>query len=108
MESVSRYIVDRMLLYELISIEDAKYYVYSIQLILEKTTCLALILCASLFFNATFYVASFLLIFTAIRRYSDGIHCESTLGCFIASVCLSLSTVKVSEVFSDILICQGG
>ena len=94
MEQLSIYISDRMAIRGIISEEDKPYYCYSVQTLLEKTIGLSLILAISLYFHILLQIAAFLVVFTAIRRLSDGYHCKTAYGCLIASVLLCLSTTQ--------------
>ena len=96
MEFISALIADRMCKNEIIKEDDLRFYAYSIQLLLEKTIGLILIGIFALVFNTVIEIAVFLTVFCLIRSYSDGIHCKTSIGCFISSVLLSLSTIPAA------------
>ena len=81
---------------EIIKEDDLRFYAYSIQLLLEKAIGLILIGIFALVFKAFLEIAVFLIVFAVIRSYSDGFHCKTSIGCFIASVLMSLSTIPVT------------
>ncbi|MCR4689134.1 MAG: accessory gene regulator B family protein [Saccharofermentans sp.] len=99
MEHISSCIADRLVLNQIIDESDRIYYSYSIQLILERIVGISLICIASLFVHAFFQIAVFLMIFAVVRMSCDGYHCKTSIGCFIVSVLVSLSTVPVSYVY---------
>lgn len=96
MEYLSALIADRMCKNEIIKEDDLSFYAYSIQLLLEKTIGLILIGIFALVFKAFIEIAVFLIVFAVIRSYSDGIHCKTSIGCFISSVLMALSTIPVT------------
>ena len=96
MEYLSALIADRMCKNEIITEDDLRFYAYSIQLLLEKTIGLLLIGIFALVFKAFIEIAVFTVVFAVIRSYSDGIHCKTSIGCFIASLLLALSTIPVT------------
>ena len=71
---------------EIIKEDDLKFYAYSIQLLLEKTIGFILIGIFALLSGAFIEIAVFLAVFCVLRSYSDGIHCKTSIGCFISSV----------------------
>ncbi len=101
MEQLSICIVNRMASRGVILEEDKQFYCYSVQTLLEKAICLSLIFVLSLYFHIVFQVATFLVIFTTIRRFSDGYHCETAYGCLFASVLLCLSTPQFVDLIDD-------
>ena len=92
MERLSIYISDRMVLKGIISESDKPDYCYSVQLLLEKTAGLTLILISAACFHMLVQIIAFLVVFISIRRFSDGFHCQTTAGCLCASVLMCLST----------------
>ena len=82
---------------EIIEEDDLRFYAYSIQLLLEKTIGFILIGTFALIFGAFIEIAVFLAVFCVIRSYSDGFHCKTSIGCFISSVLLSLSTIPAAK-----------
>ena len=82
---------------DIIKEDDVKFYAYSIQLMLERVTGFILIGIFALVFKAFFEIAVFTITFSVIRTSSDGIHCKTSIGCFIASVLTALSTIPVSN-----------
>ena len=97
MEYLSALIADRMCKNEIIKEDDLRFYAYSIQLLLEKTIGLILIGIFALVFKAFIEIAVFTVVFVVIRSFSDGIHCKTSIGCFISSVLLTLSTIPVTN-----------
>jgi len=98
MEYLSTYLAGRMCRNEIIKEDDVKFYAYSIQLMLERVIGFILIGIFALVFRAFFEIAIFTVVFSVIRTSSDGIHCKTSIGCFISSVLLSLSTIPVSNL----------
>lgn len=107
MENISAFIADRMCKLEIIKKDDLKFYAYSIQLLLERTIGLILIGIFALAFKSFFEIAVFVITFALIRIHSDGMHCKTSIGCFITSVLMSLSTIPVSTwLMSNPIICK--
>lgn len=98
MEYLSTYLADRMCRNEIIKEDDVRFYAYSIQLMLERVIGFILIGIFALVFRAFFEIAIFTVVFSVIRTSSDGIHCKTSIGCFISSVLLALSTIPVSNL----------
>ena len=107
MEQLSSCITDRMIALDIINRDDKDCYCYSVQGILEKITCLSLIVICASIFQSLIEILAFLSIFMLIRRSSDGIHCKTTIGCFCASTMMSLSTVLVANA-ANCATCIGG
>ena len=107
MENISAFIADRMCKLEIIKKDDLKFYAYSIQLLLERTIGLILIGIFALAFKSFFEIAVFVITFALIRIHSDGMHCKTSIGCFITSVLMSLSTIPVSTwLMANPIICK--
>lgn len=107
MENISAFIADRMCKLEIIKKDDLKFYAYSIQLLLERTIGLILIGIFALAFKSFFEIAVFVITFALIRIHSDGMHCKTSIGCFITSVLMSLSTIPVSTwLMENPIICK--
>ena len=107
MENISAFIADRMCKLEIIKKDDLKFYAYSIQLLLERTIGLILIGIFALAFKSFFEIAVFVLTFALIRIHSDGMHCKTSIGCFITSVLMSLSSIPVSAwLMANPIICK--
>jgi len=98
MENISALIADRMCKLEIIKEDDLKYYAYSIQVLLERTIGFILIGIFALAFRSFFEIAVFVTTFILIRIHSDGIHCRTSIGCFISSVLFTLSTIPVTSL----------
>ena len=97
MEYISTYLADRMCRNDIIKEDDVKFYAYSIQLMLERVIGFILIGIFALVFKSFFEIAVFTITFSVIRTSSDGIHCKTSIGCFISSVLMALSTILVSN-----------
>ncbi|MBO7453116.1 MAG: accessory gene regulator B family protein [Paludibacteraceae bacterium] len=109
MEQLSACIADRMIDLNIISSDDKDCYCYSVQGLLEKITCLTLIIVLAYIFHSLVGVIAFLSVFMLIRRSSDGIHCKTAVGCFFASTVISLSTIQVVRTINrNCAICIGG
>ena len=107
MEYISTYLADRMCRNDIIKEDDVKFYAYSIQLMLERVIGFTLIGIFALVFKAFFEIAIFTVVFSLIRTSSDGIHCKTSIGCFISSVLMALSTIPVSNwIISYPLLCM--
>ena len=92
---------------DIIKEDDVKFYAYSIQLMLERVIGFTLIGIFALVFKAFFEIAIFTVVFSLIRTSSDGIHCKTSIGCFISSVLMALSTIPVSNwIISYPLLCM--
>lgn len=98
MEYISTYLADRMCRNDIIKEDDVKFYAYSIQLMLERVIGFTLIGIFALVFKAFFEIAIFTVVFSLIRASSDGIHCKTSIGCFISSVLTALSTIPLSNL----------
>lgn len=109
MEQLSACIADRMIDLNIISSDDKDCYCYSVQGLLEKITCLTLIIVLAYIFHSLVGVIAFLSVFMLIRRSSDGIHCKTAVGCFFASTIISLSTIQVVRTINgNCAMCIGG
>lgn len=109
MEQISMYMSERMVLQGIISEEDKPNYCYSIQLLLEKIVGLSLILVSAAYFHILLQTLAFLVVFITIRRYSDGIHCRTSAGCFCASVLMCHSTSFIAPLLNNnCAMCIGG
>lgn len=109
MEQLSACIADRMIDLNIISSDDKDCYCYSVQGLLEKITCLTLIIVLAYIFHSLVGVIAFLVVFMLIRRSSDGIHCKTAVGCFFASTIISLSTIQVVRTINgNCAMCIGG
>ena len=98
MENISALIADRMCKLEIIKEDDLKYYAYSIQVLLERTIGFILIGIFALAFRSFFEIVVFVTTFILIRIHSDGIHCRTSVGCFVSSVLFTLSTIPVTTL----------
>ncbi len=101
MEYLSTILADRMCKHEIIREDDKKYYAYSIQLLLEKAIGILLIGIFAFVFKSVIEIAVFLVTFSLIRIHSDGIHCKTSIGCFVSSVLLTLSAIPVTSFISS-------
>ena len=109
MEQLSACITNRMIDLDIICSDDKDFYCYSVQGLLEKITCLTLIIVSASLFHSLVGVIAFLVVFMLIRRSSDGIHCKTTIGCFLASTVFSLSTIVVVRIINgNCAMCIGG
>lgn len=109
MEQLSACITNRMIDLDIICSDDKDFYCYSVQGLLEKITCLTLIIVSASLFHSLVGVIAFLVVFMLIRRSSDGIHCKTTIGCFLASTVISLSTIVVVRIINgNCAMCIGG
>ena len=109
MEQLSACITNRMIDLDIICSDDKDFYCYSVQGLLEKITCLTLIIVSASLFQSLVGVIAFLVVFMLIRRSSDGIHCKTTIGCFLASTVISLSTIVVVRIINgNCAMCIGG
>lgn len=100
MEQLYSYVTDRMINYDIISVDDKEYYAYSIQVLAERIICLLLITLAALIFNALLEVSFFILVYALIRKNCDGFHCRTSVGCFCASTVMSLSTILIGNILT--------
>lgn len=107
MEQLSACLTERMINLDIISSDDKDCYCYSVQGLLEKITCLSLIIFCASIFHSLIGVLAFLSVYILIRRSSDGIHCKTTIGCFCASTAMALSTIWVARIM-NCAICIGG
>lgn len=109
MEQLSACITNRMIDLDIICSDDKDFYCYSVQGLLEKIICLTLIIVSASLFHSLVGVIAFLVVFMLIRRSSDGIHCKTTIGCFLASTVISLSTIVVVRIINgNCAMCIGG
>ena len=100
MEHLSACVTDRMITLGIISSDDRDSYCYSVQVLLEKTICLTMIILLASLFHSLFGVIAFLCVFMLIRRSADGIHCKTAIGCFCASTLMALSTIWTSRILN--------
>ena len=96
MEQLSSCITDRMIEFNIISIDDREYYCYSVQVLVERTIGIMLILMSAMVFHSLLDVSAFLCVFVLIRRNTDGFHCKTSIGCFCVSTIMALSTIPVA------------
>ena len=108
MEQLSMYMSERMVMHGIISEADKLNYCYSIQMLLEKVVGMSLILISAAYFHILLQTVAFLVVFVTIRRFSNGVHCRSSAGCFCASVLMCLSTSFIAPLLnSDCAMCMG-
>lgn len=100
MNQMSLRLAERMVDYDLIGSDDIAFYAYSIQLFLEATVFILAIFTIAAVLGCVFEIVSFLAVFMLIRKFSDGFHCKSSLGCFIVSVLCTLSTIIMVPLLS--------
>ena len=109
MEHLCDCVTMKMINLDIINCDDRDYYCYSIQLLFERTICISLILLLAGILHSLIEILSFLTVFILIRRYSDGFHCRTSLGCILASSIMTLSTIPlVRYLFADCAVCIGG
>lgn len=97
MEIVIERLVGKMLQEKMISIEDKKWYIYSLQLIIEKLISFSTILLLALMFGYFFQTVGFLLVFSVIRKYSGGFHFNHFWSCYLFSIGTYLAFVLVYQ-----------
>lgn len=109
MEKVASYIANRLVISELIHRDEARLYTYAIQVQVERCIAIACILLVSFFLKATLEMIAFLIVFMLLRRHSSGFHCETSVGCFLASFVISISTVFIVPLLKNTdFLCLGG
>lgn len=109
MEKIASLIAGRMVVYDLIRQDDAKFYAYAVQIRIERLMAALIILAISVYLKAVVEIASFLLSFILIRRHSDGFHCDTSIGCLFTSSLLSASTVYIVPILkNNSFLCLGG
>lgn len=86
MDKVVSKIVDSMLDEQIISIEERDIYVYSLQMIIEKTIGYIAIFVLALVFDLFLPTVMFVIFFGAIRKYSGGFHLAHFYSCFLMSI----------------------
>lgn len=97
MEIVVERLVDKMLQEKMISTEDKKWYIYSLQLIIEKIVSYSTILLLAMIFGFFFQTIGFLLVFSVIRKYSGGFHFKHFWSCYLFSIGTYLAFVLVYQ-----------
>lgn len=70
----------------MISEEDEEWYVYSLQIIIEKIIGFSTILAISVIWNYLLQTVAFLLVFSIIRNYSGGFHFRHFSSCYFFSM----------------------
>lgn len=95
MDKVVSKIVDSMLDEQLISREERDIYVYSLQMIIEKTIGYVAIFTLALVFDMFLPTVMFVIFFGTIRKYSGGFHLAHFYSCFIMSIGIYLVMCKM-------------
>lgn len=99
MKIIVERLVDKMLYENMISQEDKEWYIYSLQIVIEKTIGLSTILLLGVLFDYLFQTIGFWLVFSGIRKYSGGFHLKHFWSCYLFSVGTYLIFVQVYQKF---------
>lgn len=82
--------------------DDTEYYIYSIQIMLEKIIGYSVLLALSIVFKVFFQSIVFLLFFSWLRKFTNGLHLPTFKTCFIASISIYILMVNlIDKVFVD-------
>lgn len=85
MEKIAAFLADKMLDEKMISQEDKDWFVYSLQVVIEKIIGYVSILLLAMMFNCFFQTVLFLLVFSGVRQYSGGFHLKHFWSCYLLS-----------------------
>lgn len=97
MRKAAVYLACRMRTEQLITPEDYEWYVYSIEIILEKIIGYLTILIIGMFFGVLGETITFLIYFAGIRKYSGGFHMNHFYSCFLMSIGTYLAWLFIWE-----------
>lgn len=86
MEIIVKHIVNKMLCENMISEEETEWFLYSVQIVIEKVLGYASILLLSVLFDCFFQTIGFILVFSGIRKYSGGFHMKKSWTCYVFSI----------------------
>ena len=95
MELLCDRIVDRMVTYSLIPLEDKPFYSYELQVLLESIIAHFSIMLLALLCGYFLEVFLFTLSFSLLRMHTGGFHCKTNIGCIIMSIATCTLVVYV-------------
>lgn len=109
MEHVTSRIVNRMISAELISESEADYYNYGVQILIEKLVSYSVTFGLAVLIHHFWEILLFIVSFSALRKYTGGIHCKRFKTCMLVSTIVSISGVIVFNLAKlNYLLYQGG
>lgn len=85
-EILTKRIVEKMIMKEVIDIRQEEEYLYTVQLLIERCIGFAIIFLFALLAGKIIETVLFLLPYLTIRKYSGGYHCKTDLGCLVLSL----------------------
>lgn len=83
----------------MISHDDKDWYIYSLQIIIEKIIGFSIILLVAVLFECFFQTVGFLLVLSGIRKYCGGFHFKHFWSCFLFSMGSHLFFVLLYQTF---------
>lgn len=83
---------------KIIKPENREFYFYGLQLAISKLFFFLVILVISLFTKTFFVSMAFVLMYSAIRQFSGGHHCQSEMSCFFVSILLYLIMILFYDI----------
>ncbi len=99
MDFLVQRIVNKMLLFDLVSEHEKEYYNYYIELALEKMIAMSTIFVMAFWMDRIVEMILFIVAFSSIRKYAGGYHCNTFHGCYLLSMCVSF--VCISPLFDS-------
>lgn len=83
---------------KIIKPENREFYFYGLQLAISKLFFFLVILVISLFTKTFLVSMAFVFMYSVIRQFSGGHHCQSEVSCFFVSILLYLIMILLYDV----------
>lgn len=83
---------------KIIKPENREFYFYGLQLAISKLFFLGVILVISLLTKTFLVSMAFVLMYSTIRQFSGGHHCQSEVSCFFVSILLYLIMILFYDI----------
>lgn len=99
MEKIATFLANKMLDEKMISQEDKDWFIYSLQVVIEKIIGYVSILLLAMMFNCFFQTVLFLLVFSGVRQYSGGFHLKHFWSCYLLSIGLYVIFVLIFQKY---------
>lgn len=86
MEVIANHLVNKMVQEHMISDDEEEWFLYSVQMILEKIVGYFSILVLGVIFKNFFQTVAFIIVFSGVRKYSGGFHFKKSWICYLFSI----------------------
>ncbi len=94
MEQIVTNLINRLLLYELITEKDKYLYHYSLQILMEKAISSIVIFFLAFIWNIVLETLLFLVCFSTIRKHTGGYHSKNFSTCLLGSISIYIVYTK--------------